>query len=77
MSATPASSPCTISPGALHDPHGQALHRLGITAQHTAQYLVRPGDHIGYRAGGSDTTELARYLRRWLPASQTGTSQSA
>jgi 2-polyprenyl-6-methoxyphenol hydroxylase-like FAD-dependent oxidoreductase len=65
------------TPGALHDPHGQALHRLGLTAQHTAQYLVRPDGHVGYRAGGTDATELTRYLRSWLPASHTSTSQSA
>ena len=45
-------------PGALHDPDGQALHRLGLTAR----YLVRPDGHIGYRAGGTDVTGLARYL---------------
>jgi hypothetical protein len=65
------------TPGALHDPHGQALHRLGLTARHTAQYLIRPDGHIGYRAGGTDATELARYLRRWLPSPHTSISQSA
>ena len=64
------------TPGALHDPDGQALRRLGLTAAHTAQYLVRPDGHVGYRAGGTDATQLARYLRRWLPSSQTSTSQS-
>jgi 2-polyprenyl-6-methoxyphenol hydroxylase-like FAD-dependent oxidoreductase len=64
------------APRALHDPDGQALRRLGLTARHTAQYLVRPDGHIGYRAGGADATELARYLGRWLPDSQTRTSQS-
>ncbi len=63
------------TPGALHDPDGQALRRLGLTAQHTAQYLVRPDGHIGYRAGGTDVTGLARYLSRWLPGPQTPTSQ--
>ena len=63
------------TPGALHDPTGQALRRLGLTAQHTAQYLVRPDGHVGYRAGGTDVTGLARYLGRWLPGSQTSTSQ--
>ncbi len=64
------------TPGALHDPDGQALRRLGLTARHTAQYLVRPDGHVGYRAGGTNATELARYLNRWLPGSQTSTSQS-
>jgi len=57
------------TPGALHDPAGQALRRLGLTARHAAQYLVRPDGHVGYRAGNNDTTELARYLSRWLPGS--------
>jgi 2-polyprenyl-6-methoxyphenol hydroxylase-like FAD-dependent oxidoreductase len=64
------------APGALHDPDGQALRRLGLTARHTAQYLIRPDGHVGYRAGGTDATELARYLGRWLPGSQSSTSQS-
>ena len=64
------------APGALHDPDGQALRRLGLTARHTGHYLVRPDGHIGHRAGGADATGLARYLGRWLPDSQTSTSQS-
>jgi 2-polyprenyl-6-methoxyphenol hydroxylase-like FAD-dependent oxidoreductase len=55
------------SPGVLHDPHGHALHRLGLTSNESAQYLVRPDGHIGYRASGTDVDGLARYLRRWLP----------
>jgi 2-polyprenyl-6-methoxyphenol hydroxylase-like FAD-dependent oxidoreductase len=58
---------------ALHDPRGLALHRLGLSAQDTAQYLVRPDGHVGYRAGGTDLTGLVRYLDRWLPGSQPGT----
>jgi 2-polyprenyl-6-methoxyphenol hydroxylase-like FAD-dependent oxidoreductase len=57
------------APGALHDPAGQALRRLGLTARHTAHYLIRPDGHVGYRAGGTNTTELGRYLSRWLPGS--------
>jgi len=64
------------TPGALHDPDGQALRRLGLTARHTAPYLVRPDGHVGFRAGGTDATELAHYLGRWLPGSQTSASQS-
>jgi len=64
------------TPGALHDPDGQALRRLGLTARDTAQYLVRPDGHVGYRAGGTDAAQLARYLGRWLPSSQASTSQS-
>jgi 2-polyprenyl-6-methoxyphenol hydroxylase-like FAD-dependent oxidoreductase len=58
------------TPGALHDPGGQALHRLGLTARQAAQYLVRPDGHIGYRADGTDVTGLARYLSRWTPQPQ-------
>jgi 2-polyprenyl-6-methoxyphenol hydroxylase-like FAD-dependent oxidoreductase len=65
------------TPGALRDPDGQALRRLGLTARHTAQYLIRPDGHIGYRAGGTDATQLARYLRRWLPSPHTSTSKPA
>jgi 2-polyprenyl-6-methoxyphenol hydroxylase-like FAD-dependent oxidoreductase len=64
------------APGALHDPHGQARRRLGLTTRHTAHYLVRPDGHIGYRAGGTDTTKLARYLSRWLPGPPASTSQA-
>jgi 2-polyprenyl-6-methoxyphenol hydroxylase-like FAD-dependent oxidoreductase len=52
-------------PGALHDVDGQALTRLGV--EDTAQLLVRPDGHIGYRAGGTDLDGLQRYLNRWLP----------
>jgi 2-polyprenyl-6-methoxyphenol hydroxylase-like FAD-dependent oxidoreductase len=50
-----------------HDPHRQALRRLGLTSDSIVQYLIRPDGHIGYRAGGSDLTGLGRYLNRWLP----------
>jgi hypothetical protein len=45
-----------------------ALRRLGLAATDHAIYLVRPDGHVGYRSGSSDATELAAYLRRWLPA---------
>jgi 2-polyprenyl-6-methoxyphenol hydroxylase-like FAD-dependent oxidoreductase len=51
--------------GALHDLDGQAFARLGVTG--TAQYLVRPDGHIGYRCAGTDLDGLRRYLSRWLP----------
>jgi hypothetical protein len=53
------------TPGALHDAGGQLFARLGIDG--TAQYLIRPDGHIGYRCGGDDLAELQRYLARWLP----------
>jgi hypothetical protein len=39
-------------PGALHDLDGQVFARFGIDG--TAQYLLRPDGHIGYRSGGTD-----------------------
>jgi hypothetical protein len=39
--------------------------RLGVES--TAQYLVRPDGHIGYRCGGDDLAGLQRYLAHWLP----------
>ena len=53
------------TPGALHDLDGNLFGRLGVDG--TAQYLVRPDGHIGYRAGGDDLAGLQRYLVRWLP----------
>ena len=55
----------TATPGALQDRNGQAFARLGIDG--TAQYLIRPDGHIGYRAGGDDLAGLQRHLARWLP----------
>jgi hypothetical protein len=54
------------APGVLLDPSGEALARLGV--EETAQYLVRPDGHIGYRWGGTDTLGAERYLARWLRA---------
>jgi 2-polyprenyl-6-methoxyphenol hydroxylase-like FAD-dependent oxidoreductase len=53
------------TPGALHDLEGQVFARLGV--EDTAQYLIRPDGHIGYRCGGDDLAGLQRYLARWLP----------
>jgi hypothetical protein len=51
-------------PGVLHD-DGTLLRRLGVAG--TAQYLVRPDGHIGYRAAGTDLDGLQAYLEHWLP----------
>jgi hypothetical protein len=53
------------TPGALHDVAGRAFARLGVVT--TAQYLIRPDGHIGYRSGGSDLDGLLHHLIRWLP----------
>ena len=49
----------------IRDRDGQAFARLGV--EHTAQYLVRPDGHIGYRSGGTTLGGVDRYLARWLP----------
>jgi 2-polyprenyl-6-methoxyphenol hydroxylase-like FAD-dependent oxidoreductase len=55
------------------DADGEALRRLGLrdparrrAPYLTAQYLVRPDGHVGYRAAGIDLTGLRDYLSRWL-----------
>jgi hypothetical protein len=53
------------TPGALEDFDRQVFARLGVND--TAQYLIRPDGHIGYRCGGDDLAGLQRYLARWLP----------
>ena len=53
------------APNTFHDLDGQAFARLGI--DQTAQYLVRPDGHIGYRTASTDLRGVARYLARWLP----------
>jgi 2-polyprenyl-6-methoxyphenol hydroxylase-like FAD-dependent oxidoreductase len=52
-------------PGTLSDVDGEALRRLGLTANDIAQFLIRPDGHIGYR-GGPDMVGLTRYLHHWL-----------
>jgi 2-polyprenyl-6-methoxyphenol hydroxylase-like FAD-dependent oxidoreductase len=52
------------APGALHDLNGQAFARLGV--DRTAQYVMRPDGHIGYRSG-IELGGVDRYLARWLP----------
>jgi hypothetical protein len=47
--------------------HGRtaAFARFGVDG--TAQYLLCPDGHIGYRSGGTDLDGLRNYLTRWLP----------
>ena len=51
--------------GALYDPSGATLARLG--ARNGAQYLVRPDGYVGYRCAGFDLADLQRHMTRWLP----------
>ncbi|MGP3949771.1 FAD-dependent monooxygenase [Streptomyces sp. 7N604] len=53
------------TPGGLHDLDGLALRRLGLSADRTGHYLIRPDGHIGYRAGGTDLSGLRDYLSAW------------
>ncbi|HEY3034127.1 MAG TPA: FAD-dependent monooxygenase [Streptosporangiaceae bacterium] len=65
------------TPGALHDPTGTALHRLGLDPHRATHYLVRPEGHIGYRATGTDPAGVHRYLARWLtPVADGGDADS-
>ena len=51
--------------GALCDPSGAALARLG--AREGAQYLIRPDGYVGYRCGGFDLEGLEHYLAAVVP----------
>jgi hypothetical protein len=54
------------SPRVLVDAEGEALARLGVES--TAQYVVRPDGHIGFRCAGTDIRPLVEYLSRWFVA---------
>jgi hypothetical protein len=51
---------------ALIDVHDEALPLLGVDS--TAQYVVRPDGHVGFRCGGTDLTGASEYLHQWLIA---------
>jgi 2-polyprenyl-6-methoxyphenol hydroxylase-like FAD-dependent oxidoreductase len=61
--------------GALHDLNGQAFARLGVEG--TAQYLVRPDGHIGYRCRSTNLGGVDRYLARWLPGARLESDRSS
>ncbi|HKS99567.1 MAG TPA: FAD-dependent monooxygenase [Rugosimonospora sp.] len=52
--------------GALRDPDGTALRRLGVGGRELRQILVRPDGYIGYRASGPDLAGVDAHLSRWL-----------
>jgi hypothetical protein len=55
------------SAGALVDTSGGALSRLGVGGTHdSAQYLVRPDGHVGFRCAGRDLDAVTMYLARWF-----------
>jgi 2-polyprenyl-6-methoxyphenol hydroxylase-like FAD-dependent oxidoreductase len=45
---------------AVHDSTGLVLHRLGV--RRSAQYLIRPDNHVGFRCAGTDLAALEQYL---------------
>jgi 2-polyprenyl-6-methoxyphenol hydroxylase-like FAD-dependent oxidoreductase len=56
------------SPDVLVDSSGEVLSRISVRgAQDSAQYLVRPDGHVGFRCAGRDLGALTMYLDRWLP----------
>jgi 2-polyprenyl-6-methoxyphenol hydroxylase-like FAD-dependent oxidoreductase len=50
--------------GALVDLQGDVLRALGVAS--TAQYVVRPDGHVGFRCAGTDLAGAIEYLRRWF-----------
>jgi hypothetical protein len=54
--------------GAIVDVHREALTRLGV--ERSAQYVIRPDGHVGFRCAGTDVDEVLAYLSQWFtPAS--------
>lgn len=47
---------------ALVDVHHEALTRLGV--EDTAQYVIRPDGHVGFRCAGTDMKGAREYLER-------------
>jgi len=57
-------------PDVLVDTSGEVLSRLGVSGtQDSAQYLVRPDGHVGFRCVGRDLGSVTMYLDRWLRSS--------
>ncbi len=52
------------APGALIDRDGETLTRLGV--KRSAQYVVRPDGHIGFRCAGVDLSGANTFLARWF-----------
>jgi 2-polyprenyl-6-methoxyphenol hydroxylase-like FAD-dependent oxidoreductase len=54
------------SDAALVDVHHEALSRLGVEV--SAQYVIRPDGHVGFRCAGTDLDGVLAYLGRWFTA---------
>ena len=52
------------SDAALVDVHHEALGRLGVEV--SAQYVIRPDGHVGFRCAGTDLDGVLAYLGRWF-----------
>jgi 2-polyprenyl-6-methoxyphenol hydroxylase-like FAD-dependent oxidoreductase len=52
------------SDAALVDVHHEALSRLGVEV--SAQYVIRPDCHVGFRCAGTDLDGVLAYLGRWF-----------
>jgi 2-polyprenyl-6-methoxyphenol hydroxylase-like FAD-dependent oxidoreductase len=50
--------------GVLLDAHHEALTRLGV--ERSAQYVIRPDGHVGFRCAGTDVDAVLAYLSRWF-----------
>jgi hypothetical protein len=50
--------------GVLVDVHHEALTRLGV--ERSAQYVIRPDGHVGFRCAGIDLDAVLAYLSRWF-----------
>jgi 2-polyprenyl-6-methoxyphenol hydroxylase-like FAD-dependent oxidoreductase len=50
--------------GVLVDVHHEALTRLGV--ERSAQYVIRPDGHVGFRCAGTDLDAVLTYLSRWF-----------
>jgi hypothetical protein len=50
--------------GELVDVAQEALTRLGV--EDTAQYVIRPVGHVGFRCAGTDFDGAREYLERWF-----------
>jgi 2-polyprenyl-6-methoxyphenol hydroxylase-like FAD-dependent oxidoreductase len=56
---------------AIVDRHQEALARLGVDG--SAQYVVRPDGHVGFRCAGTDLDGAREYVERWFrPAADPG-----
>lgn len=52
----------------LMDVHDEALQRLGVES--SAQYVIRPDGHVGFRCAGTDLTGASDYLHHWFTAAR-------